>query len=246
MKPRPAIETYFDAMTAEWPFRGNRDKFAYYLTTLFEEVHFPNKRVLDIGGGRGIYSFYAACNGARDVVCLEPESDGSSSGVREKFRELQGLLRLNNVVLEEVTLQAFRPEGEAFDIVILHNSINHLNEPACIDLRRDESSRIAYKELFSKIHSMSSKGAKMIICDCSPYNVFPLLGRRNPFAPSIEWHKHQRPQVWASLLGEVGFGNSRILWFTPDRFRRLGRVLFSNEPMMYFWASHFRLTMDRL
>ena len=57
-----------------------------YLSSLFADIDLRGKRVIDIGGGTGLYSFYAAaCGGARNVVCLEPEVHGRHSGMNVKF-----------------------------------------------------------------------------------------------------------------------------------------------------------------
>jgi len=225
---------------------SSRDNLRFQMDMLFRGINFKNKSVLDIGGGIGLYSFYSACSGAKKVVCLEPEHEGSSSSAIDTFNKLHKLLKCNNVTLKPATLQAFEPEGEKFDIILLHDSVNHLNETACITLLSESRAKAVYKELFSKIYSLSSKDAKLIICDCSRYNFFALLKTRNPFAPTIEWHKHQSPQVWANLLGEVDFINPGIKWSSFNRLRNWGRILIGNKLMAYFLTSHFYLTMDKL
>ena len=127
-----------------------------------------------------------------------------------KFKKLGGILGYDQVRLEPVTFQAFEPARKQFDIILLHNSINHLDETACINLLGDEASRTIYLNMCSKLSALASSGAKLIVCDCSRYNFFALLGIKNPFAPTIEWHKHQAPEIWVDLLSQVGFVNPRI------------------------------------
>src|SRR5438067_4566581 len=55
------------------------------MQSLFRGVQFDGKRVLDIGGGDGIYSFYAAARGATEVMCLEPEARGAIPGAANIF-----------------------------------------------------------------------------------------------------------------------------------------------------------------
>ena len=56
---------------------------------------------MDIGAGNGLFSFYAACMGAKDVLCLEPEAEGSRADVRTHFRKvLSHLSFLDQVKLE--------------------------------------------------------------------------------------------------------------------------------------------------
>ena len=208
MSTEPNLENYLAAVIEEglYPNKGN---LRFHLKTLFRDITIENRRVLDIGGGSGLHSFYAACMGAREVVCLEPETEGSRSGMGAKFRKLGGMLGYDQVWLEPVTFQAFEPARKQFDIILLHNSINHLDETACINLLSDEASRTIYLNMCSKLGSLASSGAKLIVCDCSKYNFFALLGIKNPFAPTIEWHKHQAPEIWVDLLSQVGFVNPK-------------------------------------
>ncbi len=243
MRTEQDIDLYLDAVITEglYPSRG---KLRFEMDRLLGGIDFKNRRVLDIGGGFGLYSFYAACRGAGKVVCLEPEADGSSSGATDKFHRLERLLGYDNVELRPVALQALELEGETFDVILLHHSINHLDETACINLLEESKSRAVYEEICSTIYSLSNRAAKLIVCDCSRYNFFALLGIRNPFAPTIEWHKHQAPEVWASLLGEAGFVNPGIRWSSFGELRNWGRVLIGNRMMAYLLTSHFCLTMD--
>ena len=242
MRADKDVELYFNVMINE-RLRSSTGNLKFRMEFLFRGITFKNKRVLDIGGGCGVFSFYAACRGADKVLCLEPEVEGSSSGVQDTFRKLQRLLSAPNVLLETSTFQSFESDGKAFDIILLLNSINHLNETACINLLNDENARAIYQSIFAKLSSLSKKGTKLIICDCSRYNLFALLKMRNPFSPTIEWHKHQTPEVWAHMLGCVGFGNPIIRWSSFNRLRSVGRVLFGNKVMAYFLKSGFCLSM---
>jgi SAM-dependent methyltransferase len=244
MKTGQGIEAYLDAVINE-RFYSRKGRLQYHMETVFEGIDFKNKRVLDIGGGGGLHSFYAASCGASKVVCLEPDAEGSSSGVSDRFHRLEELLEHSDVELKLATLQTWEPEGQTFDVILLHDSINHLDEEACTNLLRDSRSKAVYHKILSKIYSLSSKGAKLVICDCSRQNFFALLKIHNPFAPTIEWHKHQAPEVWARLLSEIGFVNPRVKWSSFNASRNWGRVLMGNRLVAYFLRSHFCLTMDR-
>ena len=244
MSTKLNLESYLSTAIKEglYPNRGN---LQFHLKTLFKDIVLENRRVLDIGGGSGLHSFYAACMGAREVVCLEPETEGSRSGMEAKFRKLSGILEFNHVRFEPVTFQAFEPAGRQFDIILLHNSINHLDENACINLLNDETSKSIYLNMCSKLSALASSGAKLIVCDCSRYNFFALLRIKNPFAPTIEWHKHQAPKVWVDLLSQVGFVSPRVRWISFNTLRSPGRVLLGNRLLSYFLRSHFRFTMEK-
>ena len=79
-QPRSTVEDYFSTIF-DMGFVTSKAWARRQLEDLFDGVDLSGKRMLDIGGGSGIYSFYAACAGAREVICLEPEAAGSMSGV---------------------------------------------------------------------------------------------------------------------------------------------------------------------
>ncbi len=237
-----SLDAYFDVVSDR--VRSVRN-FRYYLGYLFDGVELEGRRMLDVGAGNGRYSLYAASKGAAQVVSLEPEQAGARTGSRQLFEDARMRLGLDNVVLLPQRLQEFEGEPASFDVLLLHASINHLNEDATIRLREDQDARRLYLGLLEKIAGLAAPGAKLIAVDCSPYNAFGRFGRRNPFARSIEWHKHQPPEVWASLLEQVGFTQPRIRWNSPNTFRRPGRVVLGNRVAGYCMASVFCLTMER-
>jgi len=72
------------------------------------------------------------------------------------------------------TFQKYK-HTDIFDIVILHNSINHLNEDACIKLKEDKAAKEEYKKYFRKLFQMTNSNARLIICDCSNKNFFNFI-----------------------------------------------------------------------
>ena len=124
-------------------------------------------------------------------------------------------------------------------------SINHLDEDACINLHNKQKDRDTYIEIFEKLASLSSKKSKLVVSDCSRYNLFDSLNLTNPIAPSIEWEKHQSPKVWIKLLKEVGFGNPTVSWRSNKKFGKFGEIFFANKITSYFFNSHFDLIMDK-
>jgi cyclopropane fatty-acyl-phospholipid synthase-like methyltransferase len=139
-----------------------------------------DKVVLDVGSGRGLLSFVAAASGARRVVALEPEAEGSTSGVVDAFAAVQRRLSLNNLSLYGTRLQEYDYAEAPFDIVVLYNSINHIDEHACIKYRMDPASKEIYINLFKKIYQNTRMGGTIVIADCSSRNLFGDIGLRNP------------------------------------------------------------------
>lgn len=238
------MDNFLSVMIANGAY-SSKGNLKFRLEQIFKNINFKGKSVLEIGGGYGMFGFYAAINGAKNVVNLEPEGDGSTSGVIGKFKTLKDTLFVSNVELIASTFQDYHPLNKKFDIILLYNSVNHLNENACIDLRANSGSWNIYKKLFDKIFSLANINAKIIICDCSNQNFFSLFGLKNPFARSIDWHKHQSPNVWSKLLKESGFCNPEISWTTFNRFGKFGRLILGNKYISYFLMSHFCLKMEK-
>lgn len=111
----------------------------------YNGIEFNGLRVLDIGGGNGIHSFYAAASGAREVLIIEPEDDGSTAGVLAQLDAWKKELGAQNVQLVKGLFQEYEHTGEAFDLIIIQDAINHLDEEACVKLHDDEKSQINRK-----------------------------------------------------------------------------------------------------
>lgn len=220
----------------------------FYLNNLFENVDLAQKEVLDVGGGKGLLSFYAAVKGAKKAVCLEPEVDGSRNGMINGYHDLQRVLpETLPVELKPLTLQQYllQTGAEKYDVIIMHNSINHLDEEACIHLLKDDASYRGYLAIFKDVFRIMKKGGILIATDCSCNNFFNDIGMKNIFCPTIEWHKHQKPRTWITLLEEAGFKNPKVKWLAPNRMGKPGSLLMSNYFMSYLTRSFFKITMKK-
>ena len=224
---------------------SNINRSKKQMSFLYDRINFTGKNVLDIGGGSGTHSFYAAYHGANNVICLEPESDGSKKGAINSFNRIKKDLELYNISLIEQNIQNFDANENKFDIIILHNSINHLNEDACVKLHYDIDSLNTYIRLLSKIDKISSNSSQNIIFDCSRINFFPYLKLKNFFDKNIEWHKHQPPDLWIKLFSDLGFKKSFIRWSSPTKLGKIGRLIFNNKFMSFFYTSHFCITLEK-
>lgn len=225
---------------------SDEGRLKFYLEKyLFQGIDFRGKNVLDIGGGSGLFSFYAAINGANRVIVMEPEIEGSTKGISKKFNEFNRILgNLDNIEFCTDTFQSYRSDL-LFDVVLMHNSINHLDESACIRLGFDSVAREKYSEIFTKLNSIISRNGLLIITDCSRYNFFTLIGVKNPIAPYIEWEKHQSPETWVQLLDEAGFELIQKKWFSLNSLGTLGRFFFGNRISAYFLTSDFRILLRK-
>ncbi len=222
------------------------DRFVYYCKgQLFQGVDFQGKSMLDIGCGDGLYMVWAAINGADSVVGLEPLADGSgnSKKVRHIFHEITAAMDLSNIERQPYTFQDYECEDNTFDIVLMHASINHLDEQMCIDLRDSPEAQLIYIQIFRKLRRLMKRDGKLIIVDASNRNVYGDFGfKKNLVNPKLRWHNHQTPQFWAKTLKNAGFGKPNVSWISNSQFGPLGFIL-RNKPIAYFLESAFRLEM---
>lgn len=216
-----------------------------YCSYLFSEVPLAGTRMLDIGGGTGVFSLYAAAAGASKVTCLEPEADGSRPGMLERFAKARTELGLPNVDILPQTFQEYAEEPGHYDVVLLHASINHLNERACVELRRSQEARETYRSLFEKIANCTAPGGHVILTDATPANLWAVLHIRNPFAPTIEWEKHQVPSLWAEMGEESGLRRCCLRWTTPNSLGPVGRLLLGNALGAFLTLGLFRLHLRK-
>jgi len=235
-----------------WWRRGGA-AFKYYAKfQLFKDINISGLTMLDVGCGSGIYSIYAAMNGIKEVTGLEPSVEGSRGKEAVTIME-KGIdqLGLTNVNIEKVKFQDFNPGNKKFDIILLAASINHINEPACIRLLDDQKCWKTYCSIAKKIRSIISENGYLLVRDCSRRIFFGDLNIKNPVIPiilgqkpskTIEWEKHQQPEVWAKLFLESGFRDPKIRWISDSRLMCFG-FWQRNRLISYFGKSSFLLVM---
>ena len=211
---------------------------------IYENLDLSGKRVLEIGCGKGLFSFWASLSGASKVTGLEPLEEGSfdSSEIYTEFKKIVDTLELENIDMLPTTIQDYQKQNEYYDIVLSVASINHLDEDSCTKINESRVAREIYIRIFSDIADRMKPGAKLIILDCSSKNFFADMGLINPFGKSIEWFKHQTPDFWSELLTECGFSKPKITW-PSGRFLRYLGIYKRNKILSYFTDSYFRLEM---
>jgi 2-polyprenyl-3-methyl-5-hydroxy-6-metoxy-1,4-benzoquinol methylase len=234
-------DTYFAVIGK---LKGDNEvrRLRHQMANLYSTVDFRGKTVLDIGGGTGYHALYAAVRGATSATIIEPEQDGSQDTMIETFNAFRAGMGIDNVDLLKTTVQAYESKGRRFDVVLIHNAINHFDEPACITLRQSAESQAIYRKVFKSIASLINPGGILIVSDCSSNNFYVKFGLRNPIDPSIEWHKHQPPGEWAKVAAPEGLKLEDVRWTSPTRFGSLGQMLFGNALAAYFFTSHFVAT----
>jgi len=214
-------------------------RIKYNCTSAFGGVNLEGRTILEIGAGAGLLSAYAS-QFAQHVVALEPEAAGSSGDYLSTIHRLKHSLQATNLEIVSNVLQDYKFHGQRFDLVVLHDSVNHLCEDACEHLHQSEEARRIYQDIFSHVAEMMVDGGRMLIFDCSPRNFFHLAHVKHPITPQIEWRKHQPPRVWLSLLEPLGFVREELSWTVAYPLRVFSPIL-ANSVAAFFLFSHFRL-----
>lgn len=215
----------------------------------FEKLVGPDavkdKDVLEIGSGNGIFSALMCLAGARSVTAMEPAAAGSSSGILDAFRRKKNQLGLKNCLLITDTLQQSELQPDTYDLIVAVASINHWDEQACIQLKSDNTAQGKYILLFKKCFESLRQGGKIIVSDVGRENFWgtikKLTGLKHPFAPTVEWHKHQQPKLWGNLLKKAGFENIMWDWICPPPLKFGIDKFINNFIFAYFTASYFVL-----
>lgn len=230
----------FLRIVAEKSRYRNSESLRYRCESIFKGVNLSGASVLEIGAGRGELCFWAALQGATEVVGLEPEIEGSTHGFAQDSAEMLQLSELRQVQLVKKTIQEYDAPPGYFDVVVSQNSLEHLDESASPRLGKDPAAERVYAEIFRKIHRTLKPGGVFIATNASQENFWPMIGVRNPISPQIEWHLHPTPRIWRKLMSAAGFDHIETDWPVRHRLRHFG-VLAANPVFAFFTESNFRL-----
>jgi SAM-dependent methyltransferase len=207
---------------------------------VFRNIPLRGKLVLDVGCGRGDFSLWAGLQGADYVLGIEPEEAGCTHGVLQIFRHLIDTLDLGHAVeASHQNLKEISPERQ-FDIIILYNVINHLDEEAVCVLHENPVAFARYLSLAHQLRRLLQAGGVLILADCRRKNAWHHLGVPPPLARNISWEKHQEPEIWIKLFNQAAFSLRDLRWSPLYPFGALS----SNRLVQYLTTSHFVLRFE--
>jgi SAM-dependent methyltransferase len=232
-----AVGRLLEAARAEY---GSKVKLLPHLERLIEPLPLAGLSVLDVGAGSGLWSAYFATQGAA-VTSLEPLQEGSNPAMDSNFRRYVNCLSdPSAVTLVRTSLQNYHGDSK-FDLVVLNNSINHIDESACVALLDHEDARVKYIHIFSKLASMMAPTGRIWISDCARHNLFGDLRVRNPLVPYIDWELHHQPGTWCQLMEQAGLVCDHIVWNFTSRLGSRVQRAFSRRMPCYLTTSHFTI-----
>jgi SAM-dependent methyltransferase len=220
-------------------------RLAWRMQRFFGRTPLRGARVLDVGCGAGATTFFALLCGAREVVSLEPELDGSSPEMARTYHRIRDALGLTACELLPVDFVAYSAD-EPFDVITFRDSINHIREVTA-DAGRDEAARSQLSEVTGHATQLLAPDGHIVLSDCSRRNAFNDLGLVSPLAGRvIEWPKHQTPSTWRELLRAHGTWDTRVEWHCPSYRLRHLRAPLENRLAAYLTFSYFVLRARRL
>jgi hypothetical protein len=133
---------------------ANGSRAISYQRLLFQDVDVRGRSLLDLGGGTGVVSFYACPLRSQKGRMPRTERCGVNG------RCPRGFELIRSKVDVDVDFVSGRLEGwsEAFDVVLMNNVINHLDEGACQRLHLDAQAGRTYRAQLEKAARSPSRG----------------------------------------------------------------------------------------
>ena len=210
----------------------------YFKNYIFDKINLKNKKLLDLGGGNGLASFFAY-NEEKTCKCtiVDPFADGSHKQMSLQFEKLSNFFD-NAVALHNDYIDTL-PENIKFDLILMHNSINHIGEDIISDMDTNKKSQDEYSRRLSQILERANSNAIIIVADCSSDNFWNDLRIKNFFAPTIDWNLHKPPYVWQNLIENFGFKHISTKWTARRELLSFGKILLSNFYASYMINSSF-------
>lgn len=217
-------------------FDSSRGFGFYFSRYVFDDIDLSFKNIADVGGGNGIASFYACVS---DSSCnswvIDPIEEGSNSDMVRQYALFQNRFSCERVHYHRDLIDTLE-HPQMFDILLLHNSINHVVEDL---LELEQADRTLFHQRLQSIISRLSVGGVLIVAECGRRNLWGDLGLKSPFAPTIEWKIHKEPEFWRDILEPLGVKHLKTTWSARREFGRFGKRFLSNRFAAYLTNSHF-------
>ncbi|TWU55687.1 class I SAM-dependent methyltransferase [Rubripirellula reticaptiva] len=204
----------------------NPKRYRRYLRQLFGDVDLKGLRILEIGSGKGLISLHCGLAGAKHVISVEPEMEGSTSGVIAIQKERIKSLSLENVELRQQDFNSLDVAGGSIDLIVMIAVLNHLHETPH-NASRNADAFDKYVAIAKKLHSLLDEGGSVVATDACRYCLWTQLRRVGwprkwcLTQRTIDWKIHQQPAVWEKIFLAAGFSRFEVKYPVPNRLRYL-------------------------
>lgn len=213
--------------------------YYYFKNYIFNDIDIDNKKILDLGGGNGIASFFTLFQSLSSMAwVVDPIAEGSNQLMTDQFNYMKESFGGNRINFHRDYINSLE-EPNHFDIVLMHNSINHIGEDIIEQVLINQEKYAEYVERIKNITDRLKPGGKLIVADCGRKNLWDDIGLKSPFAPTIEWHLHCEPKTWQKMIEEIGLKHEYTKWTSRRELRGIGKLLLGNRICSYLLGSHF-------
>ncbi len=217
----------------------------YFRNYIYKDIDLDGKKILDIGGGNGIASFFALNSSSNcSAWVVDPIAEGSNDLMFEQYDSMKKNYDSERINFHRDYVSTLLAP-DTFDIIVMHNAINHIGEDILGDVLENNDAYIEYVGRLKTILDRLSSGGVLIVADCGRKNFFGDMGLRNPFAPSIDWDLHCEPGVWQQMIEDIGFLHIKTQWTARREFSVFGKYFLANRVCSYFLGSHFVSTYQK-
>ena len=211
----------------------------YFRNYIYRDIDLDNKKILDIGGGNGLASFHALDSSTSSSAwVVDPIAEGSNDLMFEQYDSMKKNYDPDRIAFHRDYVDTLQ-DPDTFDIIVMHNTINHIGEDILEDIPHNNDAYVEYVRRLKKILDRLSSNGILIVADCGSKNFFGQIGLKSPFAPSIDWHLHCEPGVWKEMIEEIGFSHIKTKWTARREFGSFGNFFLANRVCSYFLNSHF-------
>jgi SAM-dependent methyltransferase len=208
--------------------------FEYHFNQQFKGIDFTNKKILEIGCGKGFLSLYIACfmNPLEIISLDEAEGEGSEKDVLDLLSDNINLLGLTNLMIVKSDILNYH-NYSYFDIIISNNALHHVCEHGL--LKHDIRARQKYIKIFQHLYNLNKPNSTLTIFEYSRNSVWRYLPN-NKFK-DIEWSLHPTKTEWINVIKSAGYKIKVTKFAIPFKLRKFPFLI--NALSLYFYFPSF-------